>query len=279
MLIENGAGPIALTNEQCSPYTIHYAYDLAALAKGTGNAMASHGQKTWYFLTADYSFGHELERTTRKIIEDRGGSVRGTTRHPLNAPDFSSAVSQALNSKAQILAFANTGGDFVNALKAAREFGATNTMQMVGMVVFSSDTHALGLKQTQGLLFTDSWYWDRNPDSRSFADRFYRKFKKMPTSLQATDYSAMTNYLRVVDAVQTTDAEQVMAYFKSHPLDDFYAKGTVRPDGRYAHEMYLMRVKAPEESQGPWDYFKVLQTLPPEKVWISKQESGCKLWK
>ena len=279
VLIENAAGAAALTNEQCSPYTIHYAYDMIALAKGTGNAVVDSGGKTWFFLTADYAFGHELQRNTTKVVEAKGGKVLGSVNHPLNASDFSSFIMQAQGSKAQILAFADAGGDFNNAVKAARDFGVTKDMKLVGMVMFTSDIHSLGLKLTEGLMFTDSWYWDRNPESRKFSDRFFEKFKKMPTSLQAADYSAMMNYLKAVDAVKTTDADTVMAYFKSRPLDDFYAKGVIRPDGRYAHDMYLMQVKSPAESKGPWDYVKMIKMLTPDQVWTTKEESTCKLWK
>lgn len=279
LIIVNGSGTSALTNDQCSPYTVHYAYDTVALAKGTGGAIVGLGDKDWFFLTADYAFGHALEADTTKVIKAAGGRVVGAVRHPINASDFSSFLLQAQNSKAQILAMANAGGDTINTIKAAREFGVTKTMKLAGLLLFSSDIHSLGLKQTEGLMFTDSWHWDLNPESRKFSDRFFEKFKKMPTSLQAADYSAMMTYLKTADRIKSTDSDKVMAALKAEPLSDFYAKGVVRPDGRYAHAMYLMQVKTPAESKGAWDYFKVLKTLSPDEVWTTKAESTCKLWK
>ena len=279
VFIDNGAGATALTNEQCSPYTIHYAYDTMALAKGTGGAVAERGGKSWFFLTADYAFGHSLENDTASIVKASGGTVVGNVKHPLNASDFSSFLLQAQNSKAQVLGLANAGGDFINSVKAAKEFGINKTMKTAGLLVFLSDIHSLGLKNTEGLLHTVSWYWDLNDESRKFADKFFAKTKRMPTDIQAADYSATMNYLKAVEAVKTTDADKVMAYFKSTPLNDFYGKGVVRPDGRYAHDMYLVEVKKPSESKKPWDYLKVLQTLPADKVWTTKAESKCALWK
>lgn len=276
---ENSAASPALTNDQCSPYTIHYAYDVVALAKGTGSAVVDNGGKTWFFMTADYAFGHDLVKNTTKVIEANGGKVLGSVAHPLNASDFSSFIMQAQSSKAQILAFADAGADFVNGVKAAGEFGVAKNMKLVGMMVLGNDIHSLGLKATQGLMYTDSWYRDRNPESRKFAERFFEKTKKMPDSIQAGDYSSMMNYLKAVDAVKTTDADTVMAYLKSHPLDDFFAKGVIRPDGRYAHDMYLMQVKSPAESKGPWDLSKMIKMLPSDEVWTTKAESTCKLWK
>ena len=279
MFFSVGAGSSALTNEQCSPYTVHYAYDTVALAKGTGGAMVDRGAKTWFFLTADYAFGHALEADTSAVIKAKGGTVVGAVRHPLNASDFSSFLLQAQNSKAQILGLANAGGDLINAVKAAKEFGINKSMKTAGLLVFLSDIHSLGLKNTEGLIHTTSWYWDLNDESRKFAQRFFEKTKRMPTDLQAGDYSAVMTYLKAVEAVKTTDADKVMAYLKSTPLSDFYAKGVIRPDGRYAHEMYLAEVKSPAESKKPWDYLKVLQTLPADQVWTTKAESRCPLWK
>ncbi len=275
----NGAGATALTNEQCSPYTVHYAYDTMALAKGTGGAVVERGGKSWFFLTADYAFGHSLETDTSNVIKASGGSVVGSVRHPLNASDFSSFLLQAQNSKAQVLGLANAGGDFINSVKAAKEFGINKTMKTAGLLVFLSDIHSLGLKNTEGLLHTVSWYWDMNDESRKFAEKFFAKTKRMPTDIQAADYSATMNYLKAVAAVKTTDADKVMAYLKSTPLTDFYGKGVVRPDGRYAHDMFLVEVKKPADSKKPWDYLKVLQTLPADKVWTTKAESKCALWK
>jgi branched-chain amino acid transport system substrate-binding protein len=258
---------------------VHYAYDTVALAKGTGSAVVGRGGKTWFFLTADYAFGHSLENDTAAVVKASGGQVLGSVKHPLNATDFSSFLLQAQNSKAQVLGLANAGGDFINSVKAAREFGINKTMKTAGLLVFLSDIHSLGLKNTAGLLHTVSWYWDMNDESRKFASKFMAKTKRMPTDIHAADYSAVMNYLKAVEAVKSTDADKVMAYLKSHPLNDFYGKGVIRPDGRYAHDMYLVEVKSPSESQKPWDYLKVLQTLPADTVWTTKAESKCALWK
>ncbi|MCT9809329.1 ABC transporter substrate-binding protein [Acidovorax sp. Be4] len=275
----NGAGSSALTNEQCNPYTVHYAYDTVALAKGTGGAVVDRGGKDWFFLTADYAFGQALEADTSTVIKAKGGKVVGSVKHPLNASDFSSFLLQAQSSKAHILGLANAGGDTINAIKAAREFGINKTMKTAGLLVFLTDIHSLGLKNTEGLLHTISWYWDMNDASRAFANKFFAKTKRMPTDVQAANYSAVTQYLKAVQATKTTDADKVMAYLKSTPLSDFYAKGSIRPDGTYAHDMYLVEAKSPAESKKPWDYLKVLQTLPAAQVWTTKAETKCALWK
>jgi branched-chain amino acid transport system substrate-binding protein len=277
--INNGAGSSALTNEQCNPYTIHYAYDTVALAKGTGGAVVDRGGKSWFFLTADYAFGHALEADTTAVIKAKGGQVLGSVKHPLNASDFSSFLLQAQNSKAQILGLANAGGDTINAIKAAKEFGISKSMKTAGLLVFLTDIHSLGLKNTEGLLLTTSWYWDMNDETRKFASKFFAKTKRMPTDVQAADYSAVMNYLKAVEAVKTTNAEKVMAYLKSTPIHDFYAKGSIRPDGTFAHDMYLVEAKKPSESKKPWDYLKVLQTLPADTVWTTKAETKCAAWK
>ena len=275
----NGAGSSALTNEQCNPYTVHYVYDTVALAKGTGGAVVDRGGKDWFFLTADYAFGQALESDTTKVINAKGGKVVGSVKHPLNASDFSSFLLQAQNSKAHILGLANAGGDTINAIKAAKEFGINKTMKTAGLLVFLTDIHSLGLKNTEGLLHTTSWYWDMNEESRKFANKFFAKTKRMPTDVQAGNYSAVMTYLKAVEAVKTTNADKVMAYLKSTPISDFYAKGSIRPDGTYAHDMYLVEAKKPSESKKPWDYLKVLQTLPADSVWTTKAETKCALWK
>ncbi len=277
--INNGAGSSALTNEQCTPYTVHYAYDTVALAKGTGSAVVDSGGKSWFFLTADYAFGHALETDTATVVKAHGGQVLGTVRHPLNASDFSSFLLQAQSSKAQILGLANAGGDTINSIKAAKEFGITKSMKLAGLLVFISDIHSLGLKDTEGLLLTTSWYWDLNDDTRKFANRFFEKNKRMPTSVQAADYSATMTYLKAVQAVKTADADKVMAQMKSTKIDDFYASGMIRPDGRFVHDMYLMQVKSPAESKKPWDYYKMVAKLPGDKVFTAKADSKCALWK
>ncbi|ART52516.1 ABC transporter permease [Acidovorax carolinensis] len=275
----NGAGASALTNEQCSPYTVHYAYDTVALAKGTGGAIVEQGGKSWYFLTADYAFGASLEADTSKVVKENGGTVVGGVRHPLNASDFSSFLLQAQNSKAQILGLANAGGDTINAIKAAKEFGINKTMKMAGLLVFVTDIHSLGLKNTEGLLLTTSWDWNLNDQTRAFGRKFFAKTKRMPTDIQAADYSATMTYLKAVQAVKTVDADQVMAKLKSTPIDDFYAKGSIRADGRFVHDMYLVQVKSPAESKEPWDYYKVVKKLPGDQVYTTKAESKCALWK
>ena len=279
VFIANGPGTSALTNEQCSPYTIHYAYDTVALARGTAGAMVKKGLKNWYFLAADYAFGEALQRDATSVIKAGGGQVIGSVKHPLNASDFSSFLLQAQNSKAQILGIANGGTDLVNALKASKEFGIGKTMQVAGLMIFLTDIHSMGLKNTEGLLFTTSWDWNLNDESRKFGRRFFEKAKRMPTDVQAANYSATMNYLKAVQATQSTDADKVMAYFKKTKLKDFYAEGYVRPDGRYVHNMYLMQVKTPAESTMPWDYVKVVSTMPGEEVFTTKAETRCALWK
>lgn len=277
--INIGAGTARLTNEECSPYTVHYAYDTVALAKGTGSAVVKQGGKSWFFLTADYAFGHSLENDTAAVVKANGGQVVGSVRHPLSASDFSSFLLQAQASKAQILGLANAGGDTINSIKAAKEFGITKTMKIAGLLMFINDVHSLGLRNTEGLLMTDSWYWDMNDDTRKFANRFFAKTKKMPSSLQAADYSAVRNYLRAVEAAKTDDADKVMAELKKMKIDDFYTKATIRADGRAVHDMYLMQVKSPNESKKPWDYLKVVATIPGDQAFTTPAESKCPLLK
>jgi branched-chain amino acid transport system substrate-binding protein len=278
--ISIGAGTARLTNEECTPYTIHYAYDTVALAKGTGSAVVKQGGKTWFFLTADYAFGHSLESDTTNVVKASGGTVLGSVRHPLSASDFSSFLLQAQSSKAQILGLANAGGDTINAIKAANEFGITKSMKLAGLLMFINDVHSLTLPLTQNMYLTDSWYWDQNADSRKWAKRYFEKMKKMPSSLQAADYSAAMNYLNAVKAVGTDNPEKVTAQLKATKVNDMYAKGgVIRPDGRMVHEMYLMQVKTPAESKYPWDYYKVVQAIPGDQAFTTKAESKCALWK
>ena len=279
VFIVNGAGSSALTNEQCSPYTVHYAYDTVALAKGTGGALISRGDKSWFFLTADYAFGHALEADATRVVKAAGGTVAGAVRTPLNTSDFSSFLLQAQSSKAQVLALANAGGDFINSVKSAKEFGITKNMKMTGLLVFITDIHSLGLKNTEGLLLTTSWDWNLNDQTRAFGKKFFEKAKRMPTDIQAADYSATMTYLKAVQAAKTVDADKVMEQMKKTPINDFYAKGVIRPDGRMVHDMYLMQVKSPAESTKPWDYYKLVATLPGDQVYTSKADSKCALWK
>ncbi len=277
--INNGAASSALTNEQCTPYTVHYAYDTVALAKGTGTAIVETGGKSWYFLTADYAFGHALEADTSSVVKAKGGTVVGAVRHPLNASDFSSFLLQAQNSKAQILGLANAGGDTINSIKAAKEFGIGKSMKLAGLLIFISDVHSLGLRNTEGLQFTTSWYWDLNEETRKFSARFFEKAKRMPSEIQAADYSATMNYLKAVEAAKSTDADKVMAAWRNMKMNDFFGSGQLRPDGRYVHDMYLMEVKKPSESTKPWDYYKLIKKLPGDQVFTTKAESKCALWK
>jgi branched-chain amino acid transport system substrate-binding protein len=277
--INIGAGADNLTNEQCTPYTVHYAYDTMALAKGTGSAVTKQGGKTWYFLTADYAFGKALEKNTSDVVKANGGQVLGAVRHPLSASDFSSFLLQAQTSKAQVLGLANAGGDTVNSIKAAKEFGITKSMKIAALLIFLSDIHSLGLETTQGLVATDSWYWNKDDKTRAWAKRYFDKMKKMPGSLQAADYSAVTTYLNAVKAAGTTDSDKVMEQLKKAKIDDFYAKGYIRQDGAMIHDMYLMEVKKPSESKEPWDYYKITATIPGDQAFGTKAESRCAAWK
>jgi len=279
VMINNGAASSALTNEQCTPYTVHYAYDTVALAKGTAAAMVAGGEKSWFFLTADYAFGHALEADTSKVVKEKGGTVVGAVRHPLNASDFSSFLLQAQSSKAQVLALANAGGDTINSIKAAMEFGIGKTMKLTPLLVFYSDIHSLGLKNTEGMQFITSWYWDMDDASRKFADAYMKKTNRRPTEIQAADYSATMNYLKAVQAAGTTDADKVMATWRGMKMSDFFASGQLRSDGRYVHDMYLVQVKSPKESKGTWDYYKIVNKVPGDQVFTTKAESKCALWK
>ena len=274
-----GPGSARLTNEACSPYTVHYAYDTVALAKVAGGALVKAGAKNWFFLTADYAFGHSLEADASTVVKANGGTVAGTVRHPLNASDFSSFLLQAQTSKAQILGLANAGGDFTNAMKAAREFGINKTMKVAGLLVFINDVHSLGLANTEGLQLADSWYWNQDDASRKFSQRFFDKYKRMPSSLQAADYSATMNYLKAVQAAGTTDGDKVMATLKGMKIDDFYNKGQIRADGRMIHDMYLYQVKSAKESTTPWDYYKLVAKVPGEQAFTTVADSKCALLK
>jgi branched-chain amino acid transport system substrate-binding protein len=270
-----GAGSARLTNEDCSPYTVHYAYDTVSLAKVAGSALVKAGNKSWYFLTADYAFGYSLEGDASTVVKANGGTVAGAVRHPLNASDFSSFLLQAQSSKAQILALANAGGDFTNAMKAAKEFGIGKTMKVAGLLVFINDVHSLGLANTEGLQLADSWYWNQDDASRKFAKRFFDKYKRMPSSLHAADYSATMQYLKAVQTAGTTDSDKVMSTLKGMKIDDFYNKGQIRADGRMIHDMYLYEVKAAKDSGTPWDYYKTIAKVPGEQAFTTVAESKC----
>jgi len=259
---------------------VHYAYDTVALAKGTGGAVVKAGGKSWYFLTADYAFGASLQNDTANVVKAAGGTVVGSVKHPLSASDFSSFLLQAQGSKAQILGLANAGGDTINAIKAANEFGITKTMKLAGMLVFINDIHSLGLKATQGMYLTDSWYWNKDADTRAWSRKFFEKIKRMPSSVQAADYSASLQYLQAVKAIGTDDADKVLAQMKKTKINDMYAKGGfIRDDGRMVHDMYLMQVKAPDKSVEPWDYYNVMETIKGDAAFTTKAESKCAAWK
>jgi len=275
-----GAGSSDLTNAQCSPYTVHYAYDTVALARGTVSAVVKDGGKSWFFLTADYAFGHALERDTMAVVKAAGGEVKGQVRAPLGASDFSSFLLQAQSSKAQILGMANAGGDTINTVKAANEFGVTQTMKLAGLLVFINDVHSLGLDATKGMYLTDGWYWDQSDASRAWSKKFESKVGRKPSMLQAGDYSSAMFYLNAVKATGSDNGDDVMKWMKSNKVNDFFAQGgVVREDGRMVHDMYLMQVKTPAESKGPWDYYKVVATLPGDEVYTKLSESTCKLVK
>ncbi len=274
------AGASRFTNEDCTPYTVHYSYDTVALSKVTGSTIVKEGGDTWYFLTADYAFGASLEADATAVVKAAGGKILGSVKHPANASDFASFLLQAQSSKAKILALANSGGDTVNAIKAANQFGVTKTMKLAGLLMFISDVHALGLAATQGMYLADPWYWDRTAETRAWSKRYFERTKREPTSTQAADYSAVTTYLKAVKAVGTDDPDKVMAQMKSARIDDMFAKdGYIRPDGRMVHEMYLMQVKTPSESKYPWDYYKVVAAIPGDQAFATKAESKCSLWK
>ena len=274
------AGSARLTNEDCTPYTVHYAYDTVSAAKVMGAEIVKLGGNTWYFLTADYAFGKSLEADTSKVVKELGGKLLGTARFPLATPDFSSFLLQAQASKAKILGLATSGEDTANSIKAANEFGLTKTMKLAGLLMYINDIHALTLQQAQGLYLTESWYWDQNDESRKWARRYFDKVKKMPSSLQAGDYSATLQYLNAVKAVNSDDPAKVLPYMKQMKINDMFAKnGVIRPDGRMVHDIFLFQVKTPQESKAPWDYYKLMKTVPGDQAFTTKAESACKLWK
>jgi len=281
VLLVSSSATSDLTGKSCSPNTIHWTYDTWAVANGTANALVKTGGDSWFFLTADYAFGHSLERDTAAVVEKKGGKVLGKVRHPLNTNDFSSFLLQAQSSKAKIVGLANAGGDTINAIKQASEFGIVQAGQnLAGLLVFMSDVHALGLEKAQGLIFTESWYWDMNDDSRAFA----RKFRdmnggKFPTMVHAGIYSALTHYLKAVAALNSgADGAALVAKMKAMPTQDkLFGSGTIRADGRKLHDMYLFEVKSPAESKYPGDYYKLRATIPAAEAFRPLNEGGCPL--
>ncbi|MDR3455093.1 MAG: ABC transporter substrate-binding protein [Rhodoferax sp.] len=279
IVMVTGGVAAQLTNEECSPYTVHYLYDTVALARGTGTAMTQQGGKTWYFLTVDYAFGHSLEKETTQVVIANGGKVLGSARHPLGASDFSSFLLQAKASGAEVLGLANGGGDTINSIKAANEFGISKSMKIAGLMLFITDVHSLGLNLTHGINLTEAWYWDSDEKSRKWARRFQEKMKKMPTSMQAASYSAAFHYLSAVKKLGSDQSDAVMAQMRKEKINDMYTQnGYIREDGRMVHDLRLMEIKSPAESKGPWDYYKQVRMIPGDQAFASKAESKCKLW-
>ena len=280
--INSGAASSDLTGKACSPHTVHWTYDTWALANGTGNAIVKTGGDSWFFVTADYAFGHALERDTEAVVLKTGGKVLGKVRHPLNTQDFSSFLLQAQASKAKIIGLANAGGDTTNAIKQGAEFGIVRGGQnFAGLLVFITDVHALGLDKAQGLIFTESFYWDANERTRAFAKRFAERNRQIhPTMIHAGVYAGMLHYLKAVEALKSDDGAKVIAKMKEMPTDDpLFGKGTVRVDGRKIHPAYLVEVKKPSESKYPWDYYKIRATIPAEQAFRPLDQGGCELVK
>jgi branched-chain amino acid transport system substrate-binding protein len=262
-----GSAGASLVNEECTAYTIQYVYNTTALANGTATAIVKSGGKTWFYLTADYSFGSQLQAAASKVVEANGGKNLGAVRVPLSTSDFSSFLLQAQSSGAQVLGLANAGGDFINSLKSANEFGLTRNMKPAGLLVFVNNIDSLGLKTAQGLYLTTAWYWDLNAETRAFGQRYFDKMKKYPSMTQAGNYSATMTYLNAVKAAGTTDADEVMAELKKTRINDMFAKGGyIRADGVMIHNMYVMQVKSPQESKYPWDYYRVVKVMSGEEA-------------
>jgi branched-chain amino acid transport system substrate-binding protein len=281
MFIDSGAGSTRLTNEDCNPYTIHYEYDTYATGTATAKAVIGHGGKTWFFLTADYAFGKSLQQDTTNAVNAAGGKVLGSVLHPLNASDFSSFLLQAQASGAQVIGMANAGGDTINTVKAASEFGISKKQQLAALLIFISDVHSLGLNAAQGLYAAEGFYWDQNDDTRKWSKAFAAKMGgKMPTMVQAGVYSSTLQYLKALQAAGTDDADAVMKKLKQMTLNDATVKGgKVREDGRMVHDFYLYQVKSPSESKGEWDLYKLISTIPGDQAFQPLSLSRCPLIK
>ncbi|MBU3657540.1 MAG: ABC transporter substrate-binding protein [Rhodocyclaceae bacterium] len=276
----NGTASATITNKECNDVTIHYTYDTYALANGTASALTKQGGKTWFFLTADYAFGKSLESEAAKVVTANGGKVLGSVNHPFPGTDFSSFLLKAQQSGAQVVGLANAGSDTTNAIKQAAEFGITPKQTLAGLLMFITDVHSLGLKATQGMYLTTGFYWDRNDDTRAWSRRFFEKQRKMPTMVQAGQYSSVYNYLKAVKAVNSDDTKKVMDYMKKTPINDFFAKnGRIQANGRMIHDMYLAQVKKPEEAKYPWDYYTIKATIPADQAFTPLKESTCALVK
>jgi branched-chain amino acid transport system substrate-binding protein len=281
IFLMSGPGSSDLTGKACSPYGIHWTYDTYALAHGTGGAMVKQGGNTWFFITADYAFGHALERDTSDAVKAAGGTVLGAVRAPLNTQDFSSYLLQAQASKAKVIGLANAGGDTINSIKQASEFGiVAGGQKLAGLLVFLSDIHSLGLKIAQGLTITSAWYWDKDDASRTFAKRFMARNPTglPPTYIQAGIYTEVTFYLKAIQAAGTDDADKVVAQMRKMKINDFMTKdGWIREDGRVMRDMYLEEVKSPAESKYPFDYLKILATIPPDQAFRPLKDGNCPL--
>ena len=283
VIIFNGPGTDRLTNDLCMPSTVHYVYDTYALANVTASAITQRGAKDWYFITADYAFGHSLQEQASAVITAQGGKVLGAAKHPMAATDFASFLLSAQNSKAQVVGLANAGNDTVNTIKAAREFGLTqgkNKQTLAGLLMYINDIHAIGLRTAGGLMLTEAFYWDMNEATRAWSKRYFEKMKKMPNMSQAGAYSSTMHYLKAVQAAKTDDTAAVMAQMKAMPINDFFAKnGRIREDGRMVHDMYLFEVKQQSESKYPWDYYKLVATVPGDKAFLPLSQSKCPMVK
>ena len=281
IMIVTDAASSDITGKSCSPFTAHWTYDTYANAHTVGGAIVKNGGDSWFFITADYVFGHSIERDTGEVVKAAGGKVLGSVKHPLNTPDFSSYLLQAQSSKAKIIGLANGGGDTINAIKQAGEFGIVSGGQnLAAIVMFISDVHSLGLKLAQGLIITEAYYWDLNDRTRAFGKRFFERMKRMPTMNQAATYSATLHYLKAVQAAGTKETRPVMTKMRATPVRDaFTDNGILREDGRMVHSMFLFEVKKPEESKGPWDYYKVLAEVPGDQAFRPLNEGGCPLVK
>jgi branched-chain amino acid transport system substrate-binding protein len=282
IVIYNGPASIRLSNEACGPYTVHYAYDTFAQANVTGLATVKSGFDTWFFLTADYAFGQDLEKDTANVVLKSGGKVVGGVKHPLNTSDFSSFLLQAQASKAKVIGLANAGGDTINAIKQASEFGLMKSggQKLSPLLAFITDIDSIGLETAQGLLLAEAFYWDLNDDTRAFSKRFMERIKRMPSAAQAGIYSSVGHYLKAVKAAGTTDSAAVMKVMKDTPINDMFAKnGKIREDGRMVHDMYLFEVKKPSESKARWDDYKLLATIPGNEAFQSLELSRCPLVK
>src|SRR3982074_3823036 len=281
IVMYSGPASIRLSNEACGPYTVHYSYDTFGQANVTGLATVKSGFETWFFLTADYAFGQDLEKDTTNVVLKSGGKVLGSVKHPLNTSDFSSYLLQAQSSKAKVVGLANAGGDTINAIKQASEFGLTKSGQRLSpLLAFVTDIDSVGLETAQGLLLAEAFYWDLNDDTRAFSKRFMERVKRVPTSAQAGVYSSVTHYLKAVKAAGTTDSAAVIKIMKDTPINDFFAKnGRIREDGGMVHDMYLFEVTKPSESKGRWDDYKLLATVPGNEAFQSLELSRCPLVK